>query len=169
MLQVKKSTIKKIISNKRKLESNLKVKININGNNLEFEGDSVDIYTTERVIGALDKNFSMNIALLLSKPDYIIENIPIKRFTRKTRIMRDIKARIIGRNAKAIKLIAELSDCYIVLHDNEVSIIGTFDKIKEAENAIKDLIYGFKHAKIYDYLEKSRKKYKPDSLGLKNI
>jgi ribosomal RNA assembly protein len=169
MLTIKKSTISKILSKKKKLETDLKVKIklDIKNNIATFEGDSLDIYTAERVIDALDKNFSFDIAYLLLKPEYILEDIPIRNFTRKTRLMKDVKARIIGKNAKAIRLMANLSDCYITLHDNEVSIIGTFDKIKEAKNAITNLVSGLKHSKIYDYLEKSKKKYKPDSLGLK--
>ncbi|MEM3405741.1 MAG: KH domain-containing protein [Candidatus Pacearchaeota archaeon] len=171
MLSVKKSTIKKVLKDKKRLEKELNVKLKIDKNNKQifFEGDSVDIYSAERVIDALDKNFSEEISFLLLNSDYILENIPIKKFTRKTRLMKDIKARIIGKNAKSIKLIEQLSDCYITLHDNEVSIIGTFDKIREAENAIKNLISGYKHSKVYNYLEKSRKRYKPESLGLRKF
>jgi ribosomal RNA assembly protein len=167
MLTIKKSTINKILSKKKVLESNLKVKIIIEEDKAIFEGDEVDIYTAERVIDALDKNFSLDIALLLLKPEYVIEDIPIKNFTRKTRLMKDVKARIIGKEAKAIRLIADLSECYITLHDNQVSIIGNSEKIKEVENAIKSLISGLKHAKVYEYLEKSRKIEYPESLGLK--
>jgi len=167
MLTIKKSTINKILANKRKLEKELNVKIEIENEKAIFDGDSVDVYTAERVVDALNKNFSMEISFLLLKPDYIMEDIPIKKFTRKTRLMKDVKARIIGKDAKAIRLITDLSDCYMTLHDNEVSIIGTFDNIKEAKNAIKNLIQGFKHAKIYGYLEKNKNKYKSEALGLK--
>lgn len=164
----KKETLRKILNNKPKLEKKLKVKIEIKSNSLDLEGEEVGIYTATQVFNALDRNFSFELALLLAEPDYYLEDIPIKDVTRKTNL-REVKARIIGREGRTLQLISELSNCYVTLHENTVSIIGTFEKMRTAINAVKSLILGSKQASVYAYLEKARKKLFPEKIEFKNL
>ena len=77
-MEYSKQTIKKIIANKKKLENKLKVKINIKQDNIELSGEQLNIYVAEQVLEAINKNFSVNSALLLTNEDYILEDINIK-------------------------------------------------------------------------------------------
>jgi len=163
---LKKNIIKKILKDKKKIESKLNIRIKIDGSNIEISGDELGIYIAEKVIEALEKNFPVHIALLLSEENYMLENLQIKNITNRKNLV-TIRARIIGKEGKTIKLMSELSACYITLNDNVVSIIGSVEKIKEAENAIKGLILGSKQDNVYKYLEKSRKKFYDEDLGLK--
>ena len=164
----KRETLKKILANKAKLEKKLKVKIQIKKQALELEGDSVDIYVASKVFQALDRNFPFETALLLVEQDYYLEDINIKDVTKKTNLQL-IKARIIGQEGRTLELLSELSDCYLTLHENTISIIGTFDKMRLAINAVKSLILGSKQSSVYSYLEKSRKNLKPENLELKEL
>jgi ribosomal RNA assembly protein len=163
---LKKNITGKILKDRKKIESKLNIKIKINGSNLEISGDEFGIYIAERVIEALEKNFPVHIALLLSEENYMLENLQIKSITNRKNLV-TIRARIIGKEGKTLKLMSELSDCYITLNDNVVSIIGPVEKIKEAENAVKGLILGSKQTSVFRYLEKSRKKIYDEDLGLK--
>jgi len=164
----KKETLKKISDNKVRLEKKLKVKIQIKPQSLDLEGDSLNVYTANQVFQALDRNFSFEIALLLLEPEYYIEDIHIKAVTKKTNL-KLIRARIIGTEGRTLELISELSDCYLTLHENTVSILGTFEKMKLAINAVKSLILGSKQSNIYSYLEKSRKISHPKGIELKGF
>lgn len=160
------STIKKIEKYKKLLEKKLKVKINISGKKVEISGKSVDEYVAEEVLEAIDKNFSVQTALLLLNDDYIFEEIPVKDFTRK-KDLTSVKARIVGRGGRTLELLSELSDCYITLSDSTVSIIGPAEKITDAMNAVKSLIQGAKTSKVYGYLERARKREQSEDLGLR--
>jgi KH domain-containing protein len=158
MMPIKRKTQRLLLKHKLDLESKLDVKLNIRNEEVDFIGEQVKIYAAEKVIEAVDRNFSIEVALLLLYPEYILENIPIKNFTRKTRDLKEVRARIIGTEGKSLKTLTELSGCHLSLNNNTLSIIGEFEKIKEAENAVTNLIQGSKHSKIFSYLEKARKK-----------
>jgi ribosomal RNA assembly protein len=159
-------TVKRIEANKRFLEKRLKVKIETSGKKIEISGDEYERYIAERVIEAIDKNFSIDTALLLQSEDYVFESISIKDYTRKKNIS-TIIARVLGKKGRTIELIGELSYCELTLSDHYVSIIGPAEKIKDALNAVISLIGGAKTSKVYGYLEKARKRILNEDLGLK--
>lgn len=159
-------TIGKIKASKNLLEKKLKVKIIISGRRVDIEGRSFDIFIAEQVLEAIDKNFSIEISLLLLDEDYVLEEIPIKEFTRKKNLS-PVKARILGKKGRTIEIISELSDCYLTLTENTVAIIGPADRIRDAEHAVKSLISGAKQSKVYGYLEKARKRFFTEDLGLR--
>lgn len=159
-------TIRKIKANKNLLEKKLKVGIVISGRRIDISGKSFDVFIAEQVLEAIDKNFSTDIALLLLDEDYVLEEIPIKEYTRKKNLPL-VKARILGKKGRTIEIISELSDCYLTLTENTVAIIGPVDRIRDAENAVKSLISGAKQSRVYNYLERKRRRVFPEDLGLK--
>ena len=165
-MELSSETIKKIKKNKKRLENKLKIKIEINQNNINLEGNGLDIYAGERVLEAINKDFPVSAALLLADEEYTLEDIQIKNITKKKNLI-PVRARIIGTKGKTLKTLSELTSCHISLHDNIVSIIGPSDKIKETTTAIKNLIRGRKQANVYSYLEKYREKELLGDLGLK--
>lgn len=162
---LKEETIKKIQRNRKKLESKLKVEIQATDSDVKLSGEQLDIYIAETVFLALDRNFSLNVALMLLEEDYMLEDIPIKAVTNKK--ITQVRARIIGTEGKTLKLLCALSDSHITLNENRVSIIAHVEKIKDIINAVESLIRGSKQSKVYKYLEKQRKKSYPPDLGLK--
>jgi KH domain-containing protein len=158
-------TIRKISKNKKLLEKKLKVKIEINDSEVNLKGKEIDVYVGEKVLEAIARNFSINTALLLLSEDYVLEDIPIRTVTKKKNL-ENIKARIIGTKGKTLKVLSELSNCNITLHNNTVSIIGRGEDVKEATVAIKRLILGSKQSNVYSYLERNRSR-EEENLGLK--
>ncbi len=160
MLPLKRKAQRLISKNKEELEKELGVQIILKQEEIEFKGEELKIYEATQIIEAINRNFPIRFALLLLHPEYILENIPIKRYTRKNRNLKEVRARIIGTQGKALRTITELSDCHLSLNNNTLSIIGEAEKIKEAENAVTNLIQGAKHSKVYSYLEEARKNKK---------
>ncbi|MBI2630006.1 hypothetical protein HYW76_02805 [Candidatus Pacearchaeota archaeon] len=154
---LKPQTIRKIAASRKKLEISLKTKISIKSSIITVSGSEINNYLAEKVFEALDRNFPINVSLLLLDEDFILEDILIKEITKKKNIP-IIRARIIGTEGKTLKVLGELSNSYVTLNDNTVSVIAPSENIKEITNAIISLINGSKQAKVYAYLEKNRKK-----------
>lgn len=163
------TAISKIKQNKAKLEKALNVKISFSGKNISLEGDALKEYVAIQVIEAINLGFAQEQALLLREEDFILETINIKEIT-KRRDLKTIRARIIGTKGKTKKILGDLSDCFIVLHENTVGIIGRAEEIKKAMQALTSLIHGSKQSKVYSYLERERSREKlriNEDLGLK--
>lgn len=158
-------SVRKILANKAELEKKLKVKIELKGKNLIFDGDEVDEFVAEKVIDAMDLGFSLRVALFLLDEDYMFEKVRIKELSKKNPSV--IRARIIGTRRKTLDTIEEITSCNIVLHENIVGIIGHVEDIKGAMQAILNLVKGAKNSNVYAYLERLNSRRLPFVLQLR--
>lgn len=157
---------KKIQENRKLLEKKLKVKFFIEGRKLAIEGSEIDEFIASKVIEASELGFPVETCLLLADVDNVFEKVEIKNLTKRNNLV-EVRARIIGKDGRTKALIEELSDCWIVIKDNEVGVIGQADRIKICMQAVTKLIQGSKQSSVYAYLEKQRKIFHPEDLGLK--
>lgn len=158
--------IARIIKAKKKLESELNIKITNKGKEVSFEGTPEDEYIAEKVLDALNLGFPLSTALLLKQEeDYMFEIIHIKDHTKRHDLER-IRARIIGSKGRTLATLAQLTKCHFEIKDNEVGIIGDAEHMQNAQEAIISLIRGAKQANVYAGLEKNQPKPIVD-LGLK--
>ncbi len=157
----------KILKNRKKLEAKLRVKIENKGAKITLKGKEIDEYTASQVIEALDANFPIDIAMMLTEEENMLEHLNIKDISRRKTNLKEVRARVIGTQGRTIDLIGELSDTYIKLNDNQVSVIGPADKMEIALHALHSLIKGSKQSSVYAYLEKQRKRYFEDKVELR--
>ncbi len=157
--------VPRIIKNKKKLEEKLNVKIKNRGKEVVIEGKPEDEYVAEAVIEALEFGFPFSVAMKIKDQDCMFEVINIKDHTNRRDLGR-IRARIIGKQGKALKTLHNLTKCCFELKDNSIAIIGDPEYMKNAQEAIISLIKGSKHSNVYSYLEKHQAKPIFD-LGLK--
>lgn len=155
----------RILYNKEKLEKELKIKITNRGKEVSISGKPEDEYIAEKVIDALEFGFSFSDAMLIKKEDFILEILSIKDYTKRDDLKK-VRARIIGKEGKTLKVLSDLTDCNFELKDNFVGIIGEPEKIKNAQNAMISLIQGSKQSNVYARLEKLKPEPIVD-LGLK--
>jgi len=149
----------KIKNLKKKLETALKIKINITKEAVEIQGKDVEGYSeyiAGLVLKALDMGFSLDAALMLKNEDYMLEKINLKKHLRPSRL-KTVKGRIIGEKGRTKELISELTDCAIAIKDYDIGIIGKTADVDIARHALISLIQGAPHSHVYSYLEKSRK------------
>lgn len=155
----------RVLKNKSRLEKYLNVKISVKGQEVTINGKPENEYIAEKVLEALDFGFPLSVALLIKQHDYLFEALNIKDLTKRKDLGR-VRARIIGKNGKALRTLSNLTECYFELKDNSVGIIGHPENIKTAQEGISSLIRGAKHGNVYSYLEKHQTKEVVD-LGLK--
>jgi ribosomal RNA assembly protein len=147
----------RILKNKKRLEEALSIKITNRGKEVSIEGEPEDEYIAEKVIDALNFGFPFSTAMLIKEEENLFEILNIKEHTKKKDFER-IRARIIGKNGKALSTISQLTKCHFELKDNEVGIIGPAECIKNGQEAIMAIVRGSKHANVYSYLEKHQVK-----------
>ncbi len=148
--------IKKVLQNKKKLESELNIKITNKGKNLFVDGSADNEFIAMQVIEAINCGFSAYRALLLKQDEMILQRLNIKGVTKRHDLER-IRARIIGKKGKTLKTLKNLTDCATSLHNNQIGIIGNAQEVEDAIQAVTSIIHGSKQGNVYSRLEKRRK------------
>lgn len=143
--------------NKTELEKKLNVKIIIQGHKITIKGDILDEFEASKVLDAINFGFSAKQAISLKDDSMALKIINIKDFTKKKNLQ-IVRARLIGRKGRTKRTIENLTDCKIVIKDNEVGIIGDIESVEEIITAMGGLIRGTKQSNTYRYLEKMNKR-----------
>jgi ribosomal RNA assembly protein len=157
MQEIYVETIGKVLQSKKKLESELEVKITNQGKNLFVDGNTAKEFTAIQFMEAINMGFSIDRALLLKDENVILQTLHIKDITKRNDLER-VRGRIIGSQGKTLKTLNNLTNCDFSLHDNEIGIIGDTEDIEEAIQAVTSLIQGSKQANVYAHAEKEIKK-----------
>jgi ribosomal RNA assembly protein len=157
----------RIIKARKKLEKEIGIKIENRGKEVKILGTPEKEYIAEKVIDAINFGFPLEIALSISKEDYMFEVINIKDHTRRNDLER-VRGRIIGKAGKALKTLSDLTGCFFEIKDNFVAIIGNPELMERAQEALISIIKGSKHSNVYAGLEKRTPKPIQD-LGLKDV
>lgn len=159
--------IGKVLQNKKKLESELKIKITNKGKNVFISGKPEDEFIALKVMEAINLGFSTERALLLKNPEILLQIINIKNATKKHNL-EAIRARIIGTKGKTLKTVNNLTNCLISLKDNQVGIIGDYEYIADAIQAMTSLARGSKQSHVYSRLERQKKKKRLRDKGIED-
>jgi ribosomal RNA assembly protein len=155
----------RIIRNKKQLEKLLDIKITNRGKEISCEGNPQDEEIAVQVFDALEFGFPFSTATLIKTENKIFTTFNVKEYTSKKNLA-SIRARIIGKDGKAIRTLCNLSGCNMELKENEVGIIGEPEEIKNATEGLIQLVQGAKHGNVYSLLEKRQIQPIPD-WGLK--
>ncbi len=158
------SDTREVVKNKSKLEKELGVKISVDGKKILIEGGGVEEYEAKLVFGAIDFGFTVRQALSLKDEEMMFRKIHIKDYTR--RKLEDVRARIIGTKGKAKRTMEEISNCKILIKENEVGVIGYAEDVENVITAITHVIKGSKQSNMYAYLERMNRVRKEEGLGL---
>lgn len=133
----------------KKLESSIKIKLSFEENSVMIEGEGLDLLQAKSIVKAIGRGFSPEKAFRLLNEEEVLEIIEITDNDKKLKI---IKARLIGTNGKTRKMIENFSGCSVSVYGKTVSMIGKFDQMNIAREAIKMIIRGSKHSKVYGFL-----------------
>jgi ribosomal RNA assembly protein len=160
---------------KHDIEERLRVKLEI-----ESEGGGVEIILPENapdptiifrakdVITAIGRGFSPDEAFrLIRNEDAVFDFIDLRIiFGRSESDIRRVKSRIIGMNGKTRRTIEELTEADVVIYGHTVGLIGTFEQVDAARNAVQMIIQGSEHHTVYAFLQKKRRELKKQELEL---
>jgi len=86
--------------------------------------------------------------------EYMLYVIDLKTIVDNKEDITRILGRIIGEEGKIKKRISEATGCSIYITDSKIALIGSFDEVEYAKNAIQIIVDGSPHARLFKYLEK---------------
>jgi ribosomal RNA assembly protein len=126
------------------------------------------VFKAKDVVTAIGRGFSPEHAFRLIRDEAAIFDFIDLRliFGRSESDIQRIKGRIIGADGKTRRLIEELTEANVVVYGHTVGLIGTFEQVDAARNAVQMLIDGCQHHSVYKYLQRKRSEMKKQKLEL---
>jgi len=144
---------------KKQIELQTKTALRIDSSegevNIEGE-DPLSLFSTAEIIKAIGRGFNPEVALSLSKIDYVLEVISISDFARTQNDLIRLRGRVIGKEGKARRVIEDLLEVHMCVYGKTISIIGRGDAVSLARRALESLLSGSQHANVYKWLERQR-------------
>lgn len=145
---------RKIIQNRKEIVQSLNVKnLTIKNNILTFNIDPEKDILATQVFEAINLGFKVRDALVIAEEGNSFKKINIKDITKRNDLAR-VRGRVIGKQGKALETLESLTNCLISVHDSAIGIIGRTEDIMMADEAIRKLIRGSDHSKVYSSVER---------------
>lgn len=150
---------------KRKIEKELEVNLNINSESGEIRiepasesPDPIKLLKARDIIRAISYGFSPERAFRLLEEEAYLEVIDLKQYTSgKWSDIKRVAGRVIGEGGKTRRIIEELTGAQISIYKHYIAIIGDYDQVRMAKNAIEMLLQGRQHRTVYRYLFRERR------------
>lgn len=157
---------------KKEIEARTKTRIHIEDISVSIESiesNYMDEITAKNIVQAIGRGFNPETALMLSSDeDYTFEIIHLSDYANTPNAFERIRGRVIGEGGRTKKTIEELSNTYLAVYGKTISLIGSFDDVALAKEAVLMLVEGARHATVYRFLEREKAKEKT-SYGMKHF
>ncbi|MFT4343366.1 MAG: KH domain-containing protein [Candidatus Woesearchaeota archaeon] len=122
--------------------------------------DPLKMFICGEITKAIGRGFNPEIAILLTKIDYVLEIISINEFAKTQNDVIRLRGRVIGKEGKSRKIIEDILEVHICIYGKTISIIGRGESVSLARRAVESLLNGSTHATVYKWLEKQRSMFK---------
>ena len=136
-------------STRKELEKKTNTKIRVD-DEITITGEAVDVMTAENIVKAISRGFSPKNALDLVNEENTLE---ILELPKDERALLRIRSRLIGTNGKSRRNLEMLTKTKISIYGKTVGVIGKYESVHLAVDAITRLVKGFSHKNVYAYLE----------------
>jgi ribosomal RNA assembly protein len=120
------------------------------------------------MVMAIGRGFSPPRAFSLFNEDITFDIIDLHDYFGKNEAeIKRVDGRIIGKEGKSRRNLEQLTGTLISVSGHTVSVIGTFESVSMAKDALEKLIEGRQHNTVYKFLRKKRGQLKKEkALGL---
>ena len=149
--------LKKYKELKERIEEFTNTKIELD-DGVTIEGEGLNVFQAKNVIKAFGRGFDLDDCFYLLEDEYGLDIINLSEFTKSKERLKTLKGRIIGTGGKTKKYIEKYTDVKTSIFGKTVGIIGKWDKINIAREAIMKVIQGCSHQTLYRWLERQAKK-----------
>jgi ribosomal RNA assembly protein len=155
---------------KKRVEATFHVNLTIDGETgnveIKVKPDQPDVsvlLVTHNLIQAIGRGFSPKNAFRLMDEDYDLIVMDIEEYVgRNKNAQNRVKGRIIGKEGKSRAMIEELTECLVSVYGGTVGIIGPYDMLPVAKEAVEMLINGSFHKTVWNHLYAYRRKMKKE-------
>ena len=176
-LHIPEDRISVVIGNKGKTKSEICKKCSVK---IEIESGTGEIAITSTsknfdqygalkardIISAISSGFSPERAFRILDEETLFQILDLRNFTSSSNSTNRIKGRIIGEKGKARKNLEEVTNTFISIYGHIIGLIGNYEEIKLATDAIMLLINGRSHKTVYEMLYQAKRKAKIEKLQL---
>jgi len=123
--------------------------------------DPTTILRARDVVIAIARGFSPQRALKLVDDDIVLDIIDLREtFGRNERDIARLKGRVIGREGKIRRLIEEMTNAQVSVYGHTIAMLGDYDTVTAAREAIELLLKGKQHSTVYKLLRKIKSESK---------
>lgn len=147
---------------KKEIEKRTKTKIQIEETSISVEGNSMDEWLAKDIVLGIGRGFNPEIAFKLLNDEITLEIINLKDFVNTEKAMVTKKGRIIGEKGRTKRFIENITGAYLSVYGKSIGIIGSYDDVALAKEAVVRLIHGARHSSVYNFLEKSKSQRRPE-------
>jgi len=115
-----------------------------------------DVLKVRDFVVALDNCVNEDIALEILRKDAQLYLIDLKNYFSKDDVKR-VMARVIGEGGKIKERISEATGAHIFINDSRILLIGNYDDIEYARQAIQIIVDGSPFSRLFKYLDKVKR------------
>lgn len=153
---------------KDKIERSLKTRLSIHSETGLVEifpsadsNDPTTILRARDVVVAIARGFSPERALSLVDDDIVLDIIDLRAtFGKNEREIARLNGRVIGREGKIRRLIEEMTNAKVSVYGHTISMLGQYENVTAAREAIEMLLRGKQHSTVYKLLRKIKRESK---------
>ena len=123
--------------------------------------DPTTVLRARDVVLAIGRGFSPERALQLVDDDIVLDIIDLREtFGKNDRDIGRLKGRVIGREGKIRRLIEEMTDAKVSVYGHTIAMLGEYEHVNAAREAIELLLKGKQHSTVYKLLRKIKSESK---------
>lgn len=125
-----------------------------------------NVLKAKKALEAVALGFSVDDALLLASDSYDMDIVDLSEVSRNREDLRRIKSRIIGTEGRFRRTLEEMTGVRVVIGEKYVGLIGDYEQLRVAREALLRLIGGQSHSTVIKFLERESFALKRRSLEL---
>jgi ribosomal RNA assembly protein len=123
--------------------------------------DPIILLRARDFVTAIARGFSPENASQLFNEDTVIEVLDLREIFGKSEAdIKRIKGRVIGKDGKTRRIIEEMTDANISVYGHTIALLGGYEPVSIAREAVEMLIKGRQHATVYRFLRRKRREIK---------
>jgi len=146
----------KLLKTGRRWEQQFKklsdVKVVLNEEIEISDDDPIAVMSAKMVFQAFGRGFDFDTSLNLLDEEFTLKVIDISIYAKSRNRMITLKGRVIGTEGKAKNIIENETETKIAIYGKTISIIGRFQNVDKARDAIELLLSGRKHGTAFRFL-----------------
>ena len=127
----------------------------------ENSDDPTTVLRARDVVAAISRGFSPERALDSLDDDIVLDIIDLREtFGRNEHEIARLKGRVIGREGKIRRMIEEMTSAKVSVYGHTISMMGEYESVTAAREAIELLLKGKQHSTVYKLLRKIKSESK---------